>query len=98
MATKKKKNHGTKVKLTKEYDLATIYFGDGEFWTFKLAEWSLYRDYDCIEVVKNDRSGMEVFYAPNITRISFGMSTLKEVKSVEVVSISQEPTLLKPIA
>lgn len=97
MATKKKKT-GTKVRLTKQYDIGTIYFGDGEWWTFKLTEWTLYRDYDCIELVKNDGTAMEVFYSPNVIRISFGMSTLKEVKDAEVVQIKGEPTLLKPIA
>lgn len=96
MATKKKAT--TKRKLIAKYDLATIYFGDGEFWTFKLSEWTLYRDYDWVEVAKNDGTGMEMFCVPNVIRISFGMSTIKEVKSADVVSISQEPTLLKPIA
>lgn len=97
MATKKKTKI-TKAKLIAKYDLATIYFGDGEFWTFKLSEWTLYRDYDWVEVVKNDGTGMETFCVPNVTRISFGMSVIKEVKEADVVSIKGESTVLKPIA
>lgn len=100
MAIKKKKsNSSKKSKMIGEYDVATIYYGNEELWTFRLSEWELYRDYDWVEVVRKDGKGMESFNVSNVARISFGMDKVKEIGvPADVTPIRTDTTPLKPVA
>jgi hypothetical protein len=94
-----KKKVSTKRVLKSIYDTATVFYGDGEYWTFKLSEWALYIDYDWIEVVKKDKTGMEMYAVVNVSRISFSMNDVKETSPKgEVVSITGNDPILKPVA
>ena len=100
MKTKMKVKTKTKRVLKKKYDTATIYYGDDRVWTFKLTEWTLYLDYDWIEVVRVDGKGMEMFAVANVAQISYTMDTVKEVEGTkaEVVPIKSVDPSLKPVA
>ena len=99
MARKKKKTV-TKSKLIGVYDIVTIYYGNDEFWTFKLAEWDLYRDYDWVEVVKKDGTGMETFCVHNVIRLSFGMDKVRDLEptKTDVLVMKPDNSPLKPVA
>ena len=96
----KKKKACTKRVLKKKYDVVTIFYGDDRCWTFKLVEWTLYIDYDWVEVVKSDGTAMEMFAIANIAQISYGMTPLKEVEGTkaDVVQIKPDNPPLKPVA
>lgn len=96
MAIKKKVS--TKRVLKSIYDRATVFYGDGEYWTFKLSEWALYVDYDWVEVVKKDKTGMEMYAVVNVSHISYSVNAIKEASPKgEVVSITGNDSTLKSV-
>lgn len=93
-----KKKTTTKRVLKKKYDAATIFYGDGEYWTFKLSEWIICIDYDWVEIVKKDGTGTEMYAVVNVSRISFSMNGIKDISlKAEVVSIRGDDLTLKPV-
>ncbi len=98
--TVKKTKKSTKRVLKKKYDTATIYYGDSEYWTVTLSEWTMYRDYDWVEFVKNDGTMMECFAVVNVSRIEFRRDKLKDVEPIksDVLSLKVDTLPLKPVA
>ena len=75
-------------QLKKKYDFVVVYVCDGGWFTFRLNEWSMYQDYDWLELTKLDGTEIECFFVANVARISFG----KDVKKQPVTDV----LVLKP--
>lgn len=58
--------------------MVVIYTADGEEHTFDMAFWKLYKANDWVELRKNDKTEIMVFYYANVMKIwQYKTSTLK---------------------
>lgn len=78
-------------KGKKKYDKVFVYVYDGDIFEFDLREYTIYREDDWIEVIKNDNSEMHSFVMCNVLRVRFITTTINKN-----ISIVKDPSI-KPI-